>query len=265
MTRKTGTREWSTHSANCCLGCRHACLYCYARLAALRWKKITDPEDWKNERADALTACARQSHHHGVVMFPTAHDITAGNGGACMATLSNLVAAGNNVLVVSKAAVHVPLMMDAARRLHGAGTLELRVSLTCLDVEVAAFWEPGAPTPGDRLDAIRLAAKCGICTSIAAEPLLEPDRAALIVKIASDAGAAGEIWIGAANHIRERTAWCRGKPGLAARLARLEAQQTPDAMRRVYDTLHTNPQVRWKDSYQKALGIDAFGNSIQEA
>lgn len=48
-------------------------------------------------------------------------------------------------------------------------------------------------------------------------------------------------------------------------IARLERRQTPEAMRQVYDALYSHPQVRWKDSYQKALGIDALGRQQNPA
>ena len=47
---KTGTREWSEQSINCCVGCAHACLYCYARANALRFGRLTRGGDWAEER-----------------------------------------------------------------------------------------------------------------------------------------------------------------------------------------------------------------------
>jgi DNA repair photolyase len=260
MIRATGTREWSDHSVNCCLGCRHGCLYCYARQAALRWGKIEAAADWTNERADADAATSRRKKYQGTVMFPTTHDITAGNGGACLSALVGLLQADNRVLVVSKAAGHVPpLLMAAHHFARGRGQIELRVSLTCLSYEMAVFWEPGAPPPAERIEAIKSARRMGMEVSISAEPLLEPDLADNLVLKVMAAGAEGEIWIGAANQFRARTAWCRGMHGLDAAISDIEAGQTPAKMRAVYEILNGNPQVRWKDSYQRVLGIDATG------
>jgi DNA repair photolyase len=261
--RKTGTREWSEHSANCCLGCRHGCLYCYARLSALRFGRIENGEDWTNERPDADVANFQRRKYKGIVMFPTTHDITRGTAAVCLTTLVNLLDAGNRVLVVSKANMAVLTLLELVKRLgYGGGTLELRVSLTCLDPRIAAFWEPGAPDPRKRLVALDGASMLGIPTSISIEPLLDPDAVAEIVQAAHDVGVHGEIWIGAANHLRARTAWCRGSvPELEKEIARLEECQTPERMRAVYETLKADPQIRWKDSYQRALGIDAFGRA----
>jgi hypothetical protein len=262
----TGTREWSEHSVNCCLGCRHGCLYCYARYNAVRRGKISAGDDWIAERPEGeATASMRRRKYEGTVMFPTQHDITAGNAVACRATLAGLLRAGNRVLVVSKAGEHVPLLLQEARQLarRSAGTLELRVTLTAFRGETAAFWEPGAPTPSERAGALWAAHRLGIPTSVAIEPLLEPDLATLLVSLAVGAGVQGEIWIGAANHLRARTAWCRGRPGLDAEIERIEAGQTAGRMREIYQQLKGNPQIRWKDSYQRALGIDALGVPVR--
>jgi DNA repair photolyase len=260
MKRKTGTREWSDVSVNCCRGCAHGCLYCYARANALRYGIISKGESWTKEviRADALAVGRR--HRAGRVMFPTTHDITAGNAGASLAVLISLLRAGNTVLVVSKAGPHVPKILYAAWSLaRWTGRLELRVSLTCLDRSVAVFWEPGAPTPGERLDALQTTRDLGILTSVSIEPCLEPERVGQIVEAAIGAGVKGEIWIGAANKLRQRTAWCRNQPNLERAILWLESGQRPAAMKSIYKALKGNPQIRWKDSYQKVLGIDAMG------
>lgn len=304
MTRKTGTREWSQHSVNVCRGCAHGCLYCYARANALRFGRIKSGEEWTDEQVNVVAANRDRRKYTGRVMFPTTHDITAGNAGACLAVLVNLLLAGNDVLVVSKAGLHVPALLDLARSLAGGkGKVELRVSLSCLDARIAAFWEPGAPSPADRLEAMRRTRDDGTRVSVAIEPLLEPERLDYIVRIASEnCSHDGEIWIGAANRLRERTAWIPNKEygtatlvpaaggatvevgtGLATvesvlalyaadparadpldlplewEICGIEAGQRPEAMRRIYKTLKINPQIRWKDSYQKVLGIDALG------
>ena len=268
--RKTGTREWSEHSCNVCLGCAHGCLYCYARHNALRFGRIKCGEEWTNEVVNADAVAKRHPLYKGRVMFPTTHDITAGNGGACLSALIDLLRAGNQVLVVSKAGPHIPGILYAAWSLaRWKGRLELRVSLTCLDRNIAAFWEPGAPSPGERMDALWTARDLGILTSVSIEPCLEPERLREIVAGAISPwsgrpGMKGEIWIGAANKLRARTAWVPNKLalGLEREIRLVEAGQTPEVMRRIYESLKANPQIRWKDSYQKALRIDALGRKV---
>jgi hypothetical protein len=105
--RQTGTREWAEHTANCCLGCRHDCRYCYARANALRWGWIKSPVEWKTERPNWNQAARHWKKKKGIVMFPTTHDITEGNFDACVSTLINILDAGNRALVVSKPATAI--------------------------------------------------------------------------------------------------------------------------------------------------------------
>ena len=267
MTRKTGTREWSEHSVNCCLGCAHACIYCYGRANALRFGRIKRGEDWMTERVDADAANRARKRYAGVVMFPTQHDLSDGNRRAYYDCLFALLVAGNKVLVVSKAGMELPVLLarllgDVAERGSDplpAMRVEVRASITALDAATARFWEPHAPPPGKRLEALANCASLGIRTSVSIEPCLDVRAIPAIIAAAREAGVAGDIWIGAANHLRQRTAWVQSTSQLRGEILRIEAGQTPAAMRRIYKSLKANPQIRWKDSYQKALRIDAKG------
>ena len=96
-----GAREWSAHSVNCCTGCSHDCLYCYARAMAVRFRRVKE-EDWKTEVVRQISVDKKYRKLNGRVMFPTSHDITPGNIDACLVVLKKLLAAGNDVLLVSK-------------------------------------------------------------------------------------------------------------------------------------------------------------------
>lgn len=136
---KTGTREWSEYSFNCCLGCANDCVYCYAAEREARYKRCRR-DQWHMEvvnpgkvylarriikgRREAEGRGARGEErngkeklfavapiaprpslfgpHEGVTMFPTGHDITPGNLDACWPVLEALLLCGNRVLLVSK-------------------------------------------------------------------------------------------------------------------------------------------------------------------
>jgi hypothetical protein len=306
---KTGTREWSQASVNCCTGCAHGCLYCYARAAALRFGRLADGREWVNEtprdrkpvsRSHGLTV--PRSHgptvprscdwwkspiynrrYPGVVMFPTTHDITPGNLDCCLTVLQRLLWAGNKVLVVSKP--HLDCTRRILRGVDGTGLggsvgrtrIEFRFTIGAIDRTLLDFWEPGAPTLPERMAALELVFKQGWKTSVSAEPLLEPATALDLIGMVHPF-ITETIWIGMANKLRARTAWIAQARGdnhfnvrrpihdaaghelpspeaLEAAIVGLEACQTPEAIRRVYDPLKSNPQVRWKDSYRQALGL----------
>ena len=263
--RRTGTREWSEHSVNCCLGCSHGCLYCYARYAALhpRWGKpqIGSGADWGIERPFPQAARPpRRSPYPGVVMFPTTHDITPGNLDACQNTLARLLEAGNQVLVVSKARRDGlgPLLPLLAGH---KGQVEVRISIGALDERLRAFWEPGAPPFAERVAILKQFHAAGVPTSVSCEPLLDPPAARQLVEWVQPY-VSGTIWIGMANKLRFRTAWMfdpdlmTGESllqDLRREIERLEAWQTPEKVRQVYESVKDNPKIRWKDSYRVAL------------
>ena len=47
--RSHDTSEWSVKTINCCTGCSHDCIYCYAKGMAVRFKQVT-ADIWPLER-----------------------------------------------------------------------------------------------------------------------------------------------------------------------------------------------------------------------
>lgn len=276
---KTGTKEWAPKSANCCVGCSNNCLYCYAAEMAARFKRRAR-EDWFREEIRSDLVSARAPRHRGRVMFPTTHDITPGNREACEYTLAGLLAAGNDVLIVTKGGADVVnsvgyVMHDVAHHLLETlytPKIEMRFSITCLSDAVRSFWEPGAPSilermrglgralswePGapsilERMEGLHVAACGGIPTSVSAEPLLEPERGVELVERLAKL-TRGEIWLGRARQLRRRTAWARGRvPGIEKAVEDLERRQSPDRWAKLRERLAGHPQVRWKDAEEGA-------------
>ena len=44
-----GTQEWSVKTVNCCTGCSQDCIYCYAKMLAIRRNQVAS-EEWPNEK-----------------------------------------------------------------------------------------------------------------------------------------------------------------------------------------------------------------------
>lgn len=99
---KFGTKEWAEVNINCCTGCSNGCLYCFAKEKALRFKRISNPDEWRQMKIRDDAVLKRYKKYDGVVMFPTTHDITPENVYACLIVLENLLRVGNEVLIVSK-------------------------------------------------------------------------------------------------------------------------------------------------------------------
>ncbi len=250
---KTGTREWSDRSVNCCQGCSHECLYCYARYNALhRFHRIASAKQWADEQVRTRAVARRYRQYPGVVMFPTTHDVTPGNLDACLTVLGKLLAAGNDVLLVTKP--HRECMIAVCRRFEPyRRQLEIRCTIGSADDGALAYWEPHAPPFAERVASLMHAHTQGFRTSVSAEPLLSPRSVGVLVS-SVEPYVTESIWIGKANQLRRRTQWAIGRVyGVAAAVAKLEAEQTDAKVMEVYGQLQGHPLVQWKDSYRAVI------------
>ena len=251
----TGTREWAAHNVNCCSGCAHGCLYCYARAMAVRFNRCR-PEDWTTETLRQAAIDKTYSKMDGTVMFPTTHDITPMNVEGYLIVLEKLLQAGNKVLIVSKPHPEIIERICKIWRLWTERIL-FRFTIGADSESVLSFWEPGAPTLAERLEALRTARAYEFDTSVSMEPLLTPERVAVFVAVV-EPFVNHSIWIGKANMLRYRSAWARKHVDcgmLEAEIRRIEAGQTDAKVREIYEALKDNPKIRWKESYKKVIGL----------
>lgn len=252
--KRGGTREWSEASVNCVRGCEHRCRYCYARAEALRFTRIATPEQWGTTYLELNQAQVDRKFpkYNGTVMFPTTHDITPRFLEPCLDVLEHLLAAGNQVLVVSKP---TPSCIAAIiERFHDVRELiEFRFTIGCLQSNLLKYWEPGAPSFSERMASLRMAYDAGFETSLSAEPVLDLDDVGCFPGV-FDPYVTGTIWIGGMNQIDQRVV-----PGTdPAEIARIKAGQTPAAVRRLYELVGGSPKIRCKDSFRKILGLPAY-------
>lgn len=252
MKRISGTKEWSTESVNCVLGCPHRCRYCYAAARAVRFRQCTSREDWGTNyhRLRKVELKKRRSLVDGRVMFPTTHDITPQFLPECMEVIRKLLVVGNDLLIVSKP--HIDCITAICREFRMfRDSILFRFSIGAMNDSILSYWEPGAPTFSERLACLHYARSQGYATSVSCEPLLEAERARqlfdTLVPYITDT-----IWFGKLNHIRQRVA-----PGTSdAEIARIENGQTDAAIKQIYLLLKEEPKARWKESYKAVLGLD---------
>jgi len=248
----SGTKEWAAHSVNCILGCGHGCRYCYARAMAVRYGRCT-ADDWTTERIRwSQVRRRRWPRYSGRVMFPTTHDIRPENADANLTVIDGLLSSGNDLLIVSKPHLQV-IETICSRFALFAPQVMFRFTVGTLDEDLAGFWEPNAPAPAERLAALEHAHRCGIATSVSAEPLLDVHHVTDLVEAVAPF-TTHSVWIGKMNEARART---DGQvdpddPHLAA----IEAGQTDEAVRAVAAAVGDHPLVRFKDSYKRTLGLE---------
>jgi DNA repair photolyase len=248
--RSYGTREWAVKTVNCCTGCSHDCVYCYAKGMAVRFKRMS-PSDWGRERIRESDVFKRHRKYPGRVMFPSSHDITDGNWSACQIVMNNLLQAGNEVLVVSKphmSCIGATCFLFPSYR----DCLIFRFSIGSCDDRVLSFWEPNAPSYEERKAALEHAHRKGFQTSVSIEPMLDTST---IDELIADLSpyVTDSIWLGKMNHLG-RIANTLDEEQLPA-LRQIEAGQTDEIIRTIYARHRDNSKLRWKDSIKKVVGL----------
>ena len=245
----SGTHEWAEVTENIARGCPHNCLYCYAAQNAKRFK-LRDRADWSREeltkRADITSYPARE----GVIMFPSAHDITPFNVATYIRVARLMLEKGNRLLIVSKPHLDCVVKMCDAFEPFSSQIL-FRFTIGTTDDATAKHWEPGAPSPSERIEALAYANRRGYRTSVSAEPLLGGLETAQALLEAVRPYVTDTVWIGKMNKIRTRVDMSDSVN--AQEVAAIEAAQTDDEVRRMFKTLDGDPSIRWKDSVHEVM------------
>lgn len=248
----SGTKEWASHSLNCALGCSHGCHYCYAKANAVRFGRKT-ADSWTTEEISKTAIKKSYGKRNGVIMFPTAHDITPGTLEPCLHVLRKLLDAGNRVLVVSKP--HYPCIERICRELyHHKDKMLFRFTIGSANDEVLSFWEPGAPPFRERLGALQLAYHHGFETSVSCEPMLD-DNIEAVVEAVEDY-VTDAIWIGKANKLASRLSLNKAPPEIVEAGKLLEDSQSNARIESLFTKLGAHSKIKWKDSIKQVLGLD---------
>jgi DNA repair photolyase len=245
-----GTQEWSVKTVNCCTGCSHDCLYCYAKSMAIRFRQVTAAQ-WTLERVRQKDVTKRHKKYNGQVMFPSSHDITPTNLGACMAVIKNLLDTGNRVLVVSKP--HLECIRAICERFDPfKDRILFRFSIGACDDRVLSYWEPNAPGYDERKQCMMYAYLAGFQTSVSVEPMLD---SANIDALVSDLlpHVTDAIWIGKMNHVGRISNHANGR--IRSALQQINAGQTDSIIKAIYERHKANPQIKWKKEIKKIVGI----------
>ena len=242
----TGTKEWAEHVCNIQIGCSNSCLYCYAAQNASRFK-VRPRENWKYEELTAKANMSSYPKKKGVVMFPSSHDITSFNLNAYIRVAKIILEAGNQLLIVTKPDItcsqHLITELSEWKE-----QILFRFTIGTMGEGISAFWEPGAPRPGERLESLRMAWAAGFATSVSAEPLLGGINTAITIITSVDKYVTDTIWIGKLNKARLRV-----PSEFHDHVEKIEAMQTDDLIIKIHSCFKDNPKIRWKDSIKEVI------------
>jgi len=250
---KPGSRvgEWASYSYNIGTGCLNGCKYCYARDIAVKSGTVADRGKWTEERINPNKVKISEAVDD-MVMFPTMHDITDSNLPTYMATLRNILNAGNRVLIVSKPRLScIRSICDAFA--DAKDKILFRFTIGSEDERVCKFWEPNAPPPQERIAALRHAFEAGYPTSVSAEPMLEGWREAAALYESLAPIITDTIWFGKMDDIDDRVDMADPVNEKAAQFIR--EFQSDANIKLLYDNLKDLPKVRWKKSLRQVVGI----------
>ena len=247
-----GTQEWAASNVNIQDGCEHDCRYCYAKTMAIRFKRAT-AASWGKPRLRQHDLERGFTKRAGRIMFPTAHDITDRNIEACLSVLSRMLAAGNDLLIVSKPRI------SCVKRLceelaDYRDQIVFRFSIGSTDDTVLAYWEPGAPSFKARLACLQFAYAKDFQTSVSGEPMLDGNPDALIAAVSPYV--TDSIWLGKINRLRHILPLnCPRDPEATRRGEALMATQSASAIRTLYARHRRDPKIKWKDSIKAVVGL----------
>lgn len=254
-----GTAEWADINENIARGCAHNCLYCYASHSAIKRFRQREPGDWQREELTRKAFIECYPKRVGkTIMFPSAHDLTPYTIEPAIRVLKLMLDAGNEVLIVSKPHLDCTVLLLAELAPYKEQIM-LRFTIGTLRDDAAAFWEPGAPRPSERVAALKCAFGAGFRMSVSCEPLLGGKEDAMATVATVRPYVTNSIWIGRMNKIRERVDM--STPQHVAAVEAIELAQSDSEMLALHDGLKDDPLIRWKDSIKAVLA--KYGGSAR--
>jgi len=249
-----GTKEWAPNNENCIEGCENDCTYCYAKKNAIRFGRRTK-ENWHEMKPNARSQ-QPVKYKEDRIMFPTTHDPHIRHLDWWGQFLLQLLAKGNDVLIVSKPEFAAIEWICEKCNMY-KHQIEFRFTIGSIDDYVLKFWEPGAPGIKERFRALTYAFDHGYKTSVSMEPLLDKDPEPLITLI--QPWVTETIWIGTMNHMH-RSDFAENEMPWYDWMLEINAKEN---MRKIWEANRDNPKIRWKDSVQELLQITQMGEPIK--
>ena len=248
-----GTREWAKTNVNIQSGCEHDCIYCYGHGMSARFGRAS-AKNWSAPVLRHKDVSKNYPKRSGTIMFPTTHDITEFNLSECLTVLKKMLVAGNEVLVVSKP--HLTCIKALCKELKDyKDRILFRVTIGSADASVLSFWEPNAPSYGERLSCLKWAFHHGFKIGVSCEPMLDGDIQRVID--AARPFVTDAIWLGRVNNLRKILSHIAPDNRAArAKAEELLALQTDEWVKGLYEKHRHDPLIKYKDSIKKVVGLD---------
>lgn len=251
---KFGTREWAEHNKNIYLGCKHNCIYCYARYNAIRrFKQVKNKEEWEQPKLREKEFNRKPIlFTDGRIMYPTQHDITPEHIDNHIKYLGKWLEVGNHILIVSKPhLLCIKRICDEFEQYKDQ--IVFRFTIGSPNHDVLRFWEPGAPDYGERFNSLHYAFTKGYQTSVSCEPILDEDISLMVYELLPYI--TDTIWLGKMNFINQRVDTSNWKPEDWKYMDKVQTVVKDEFIQDLYEDFKDNPKVKWKESIKKVLGL----------
>lgn len=252
--KKTGTREWAETNVNIQLGCEHGCRYCYARYNAVERFKWCTAEQWLNPVIVQSKVNRSFLKRLGIVLFPSAHDVTPRNLSESICVLRKLLEAGNKVLLVSKP--HFDCIMEICESFQEyRKQLMFRFTIGSMNDRILSFWEQNAPGFSERKQSLIYAFSYGYRTSVSCEPFLDYDHNNIIdLYELLKPYIADSFWIGKLREFNRRVNMSGVTSENEERFIKpLKVAQSDEMIWVIYKALAGERLIRWKDSIREVI------------
>lgn len=208
--RPTGmAREYSPFALNIYIGCSHRCKYCYApgtlQRSMQNYFGIPSP---RRNIISLVESDLKRNAYHEQILLSFVGDVycESTDGGATTRTILELLNTYNApVAVLSKGGRKMLRDLDVFK---GFGSrIAVGTTLTFIDEQKSAEWEPFASRPEERLETLKVLHEAGIKTFASFEPTIEPNESIKLIERTLADNSVDHYKIGKINHYRDADKW----------------------------------------------------------
>lgn len=181
-------REYSPRALNIYMGCTHKCKYCYA--PSCIQKQREKYYDTPSPRKDLVTKLEKELSKTRVkeqVMLSFVGDCYCETTDDNKTTREVLEVLLNNkvpVSILTKNPGRALKDLDVIKRF--GNHIQIGTTLTFIKNADSREWEPGAPLPKKRVDALKEFHDCGVRTFASFEPVIIPEQSLALMKYTAE-------------------------------------------------------------------------------
>lgn len=175
-------REYSPFALNIYSACDHECAYCYARRM---WNKPVKPRKGLIEALQSQLENGELKQINRQVLLSFLCDPYCNEELTCQYTrrvLEILLDADIPVAVLTKGGSRATRDFDIFTHFK---RFQLGVTLTFDNDNDSTEWEPGASSPSDRIEILKVAHRSGIRTFVSFEPVIDPEQSLRLMELAA--------------------------------------------------------------------------------